>query len=954
MKYSELASLYSKLESTTKRLEKTEILSSFLNKIKHEKNKEIIYLLKGRIFPDYDTRELGISSQLTIKALEKSTGINNKEIVKLWKKLGDLGLVAEQISSKRKQKTLSSTTLTTEKVLENLRKLPELQGKGTVEKKIALISELLTSASSLEIKYLIRTLLSDLRTGTGEGVLRDSIVWSCFDKEDKEAYLIVQEAYDKSNDLALVFEQACKGKKSLQEAEIVPGKPIKVMLAQKVSSIKEAFETVGKPMACFPKGESIFSNPSIKNIESFKEGEFILSSAGKFQRVTKTFDRPYSGKVIKIYPSYLFPFTLTPEHKLMTVKKQFCSWKNRKIVCRPNCQEQKYGCRRNYKKYKVEWTEAGNLAIGDFVLFPKFKEVKSIIRIDLKEFIKDKKIEIKENKIRSYSKIKGTFKSKWINRFVGCSKEFFELMGWYLAEGSFDKHSIKFSLGYKEMKEAERIKELIKNIFDIESKITKIKSVTEIKANSNLVSTFFKESFGNHANNKIIPSFIMYADINDIIEFLKAYIKGDGHKTKENFYTIVTASKNIAYQLILLLSKINILPSVGKYKNMGLGDIIYRVNVFGKQINILEQESHQTKTNHQRFFEDENFFYIPIRKIQLFDYNGVVFNLETEDNTYVSSAIVHNCEYKYDGFRMLINKDEKGNISIFTRRLENVTKQFPEVIDYVRKYVKGKTFVIDSEGVGYEPKTYIYKPFQEISQRIKRKYDIDKLQEKLPVEVNVFDILYYNGKNLLKTPYKERRRLIEKIITEKKFHLVLAKQIISSNEEEIEKFYKQALKDKQEGLMFKNLEAEYKPGARVGYMVKFKPEDKDFDLVITGAEYGTGKRAGWLTSFDVSCRDNSKLLEIGKVSTGLKEKEEQGLSYKEMTSKLKPLIQEASGRHVYVKPEIVVTVTYQNIQKSPTYTSGFALRFPRFTRLRPDRSKEDIATLNEIKRDYNK
>ena len=246
MKYLELAELYSNLEKTTKRLEKTEILSSFLKKIKHQDLK-IIYLLKGRIFPDYDTREIGISSQLTIKALSKSTGVNDKEIIKLWKKLGDLGLVAESLIEKNKQKTLESKELTTEKVLENLRKLPELTGKGTVEKKISLISELITSSNSLEAKYLTRTLLSDLRIGIGDGVLRDAIVWSCFEKEDKEAYKLVQEAYDKTTDFALVFEKACKGKKELEETNLEPGKPVKVMLFLKVKDFKEGFEVVGKP-----------------------------------------------------------------------------------------------------------------------------------------------------------------------------------------------------------------------------------------------------------------------------------------------------------------------------------------------------------------------------------------------------------------------------------------------------------------------------------------------------------------------------------------------------------------------------------------------------------------------------------------------------------------------------------------------------------------------------------
>jgi len=104
-------------------------------------------------------------------------------------------------------------------------------------------------------------------------------------------------------------------------------------------------------------------------------------------------------------------------------------------------------------------------------------------------------------------------------------------------------------------------------------------------------------------------------------------------------------------------------------------------------------------------------------------------------------------EYKYDGFRMLINKDKKGKIRIFTRRLDNVSNQFPEVVEYVKKQVKGKTFIIDAEAVGFDPQTKHYKPFQAISQRIRRKYNIEELQKKLPVEVNIFD----NNKKLTKT-----------------------------------------------------------------------------------------------------------------------------------------------------------------------------------------------------------
>ncbi|MBM3234307.1 ATP-dependent DNA ligase [Candidatus Pacearchaeota archaeon] len=561
MKYLELAKLYSELENEPSRLKKTEILAEFLRKLKQEKNLEIIYLLKGRIFPDYDTREIGISTQLAIKALSKSTGISDEEIIKLWKKIGDLGEVAFELVQRKKQSTLLKTNLTTEKVLENLKKLPELEGKGTVDRKISLISELLASASSLEAKYLTRTLLSDLRTGTAEGVLRDAIVWACLDKENKQDFFLVQEAYDTSTDFAEVFERAVKGKKALEESELEPGKPVKVMLYLKVKDIKEGFETVGKPAAI---------------------------------------------------------------------------------------------------------------------------------------------------------------------------------------------------------------------------------------------------------------------------------------------------------------------------------------------------------------------------------------------------------EYKYDGFRMMINKEKSGKIRIFTRRLEEVTKQFPEVSEYVKKYVKGESFILDSEAVGFNPKTKKYKPFQEISQRIKRKYDIKKLEKELPVEINVFDILYYNGKSLIKLPFKERTELVRKIIKPEKFKLVPSEQIITDDENKAEKFYQEALKEGEEGVMIKSLNAPYKPGARVGYGVKLKPSENEFDLVIVKAEYGTGKRAGWLTSYTVACRKDSELLEIGKVSTGLKEKSSQGLSFEEVSKKLKKLVISEHEREVQVKPEIVVTVTYQDIQKSPSYSSGFALRFPRFTALREDRSIRDIATIEEIERDYKK
>ena len=151
--------------------------------------------------------------------------------------------------------------------------------------------------------------------------------------------------------------------------------------------------------------------------------------------------------------------------------------------------------------------------------------------------------------------------------------------------------------------------------------------------------------------------------------------------------------------------------------------------------------------------------------------------------------------------------------------------------------------------------------------------------------------------------------------------------------------------------MIKTLDAQYQQGRRVGYIVKMKPQANDLDLVITGGEYGSGKRAGGITSYIVACNKNGEYVNVGKVSSGLKEKESEGMTYEEMDKLLQPLILEEKGKVVRVKPKVVVAVTYQNIQKSPNYDSGYAMRFPRIVSYRPDKHAKDIATIEEIEKE---
>ncbi|MBW3013581.1 DNA ligase, partial [Candidatus Woesearchaeota archaeon] len=194
-----------------------------------------------------------------------------------------------------------------------------------------------------------------------------------------------------------------------------------------------------------------------------------------------------------------------------------------------------------------------------------------------------------------------------------------------------------------------------------------------------------------------------------------------------------------------------------------------------------------------------------------------------------------------------------------------------------------------------------------------------------------------------------------KILHSKKKKFVIVDQLVTDDEEKAKKYYDDALDVGHEGVMFKNLQSPYQPGSRVGHMVKFKPVMEPFEVVIVGAEWGTGKRSGWLTSYNIACRDeNGEFLEVGKVSTGLKEKKEEGLSFEEMTKILKSLVMKERGRHVTVDPQIVIEVAFGEIQKSPTYSSGYALRFPRITRIREDRGPNDCTTLKEVKDAYKK
>jgi DNA ligase-1 len=579
MDYLELAKAYDKLEKTTKRLEKTDILSKLIKKTPKQDLKQLMYLLKGKVFPIYDERKIGVSSKIAIKALSQTTGTSATKIESLLRKKGDLGLVAEEILLTNKQKTLFNQKLTIKKVFENIAKLADMQGPGTVNRRIQLVSELFSNAQPLEARYITRTLLEVLRIGVAEGTIRDSLLWAFFPKKV---------SYDQEN----------------QQIDL--------------------------------------------KVE-----------------------------------------------------------------------------REEYNKLVDQIQHAYNMS-NDFA---------------------EVALALKDNKLKSLKKIKLSL-AKPINPMLAVKTE----------------------------------------------------SITEA-----------------------------YDELGD--------------------------------------------------------EILW--------------------------------------------------------------------EFKLDGFRGQIHKLGKDKYEIYTRRLEKVTRQFKELIPILEKHIKADNYILDSELVGYDPKTKTPRPFQYISQRIKRKHNIEEVAKKFPVEINVFDILYLNNKNLMDKPQIERRKILKSIVKEQKQKIILAKSLLTKDPKKVEAFYKNSLKIGNEGLMAKKLDKPYTPGRHVKGWLKLKPIKEPLDLVITGAQWGEGKRTSTFSSFILSCKSDHKFLEIGKVGTGIKEKDAK-LTFASLTKMLTPLVEKKKGNLVTIKPKVVVEVNYEEIQKSPTYNSGYALRFPRVIQIRYDKSPQTANDIKDVKRIYSK
>jgi DNA ligase-1 len=305
-------------------------------------------------------------------------------------------------------------------------------------------------------------------------------------------------------------------------------------------------------------------------------------------------------------------------------------------------------------------------------------------------------------------------------------------------------------------------------------------------------------------------------------------------------------------------------------------------------------------------------------------------------------------ETKYDGARLQVHK-LGDDVRLYSRRLENLTDALPEIVDYVRQSVKADSAILDSECIATDPKTGRPVPFQNILTRLRRIYDVEEKKKLFPLFLRPFDILYVNGESTIDKPFIERRQILELTVVPLDETCKPALAVITSDVKAAKDLFEESIRSGNEGLMAKDLNATYTPGVRGKKMVKIKEVLDTLDLAIISAEWGHGRKAGWLTSFEVAAydEDSDRYVVLGKVASGFSDEQLQ-----EMTEKLKPLIIAEQGRIVDVRPDVIVEVKFQEIQKSLIYSSGYALRFPRLVRVRDDLSPEEVNTFSRVMNIY--
>jgi DNA ligase-1 len=304
-------------------------------------------------------------------------------------------------------------------------------------------------------------------------------------------------------------------------------------------------------------------------------------------------------------------------------------------------------------------------------------------------------------------------------------------------------------------------------------------------------------------------------------------------------------------------------------------------------------------------------------------------------------------EMKLDGARVQIHmqrQNRQARIRIFSRRLTDVSASLPDVIKLVEAHVDARSCILEGEVLAEGPDGRPY-PFQHLMRRFRRVRNVDEMVREIPVTLYLFDLLMHDDEVLIDASYSSRRERLDAL----RGDIALVKQLVTTDSSAADSFFDESIKAGHEGLVAKRVESTYQPGKRGKAWLKIKRAMETLDLVIIAAEWGTGRRHKWLSDYHLAARDpeTGEYHMLGKTFKGLTDAE-----FEDITHRLLELKIEQRGGVVNVHPRIVVEVEYDEIQQSPTYKSGMALRFARIKRLRYDKDPSQSDPIQRVQELY--
>lgn len=377
---------------------------------------------------------------------------------------------------------------------------------------------------------------------------------------------------------------------------------------------------------CVAEGTNVvYGDGDYKKIEDIRVGDILRGSI-----VTRTHVKRHEGMVVRVKPMYFDSVVFTPEHEVLVREGESVGKNGRRILTNRIMWKKVidlHPARQRQKKH-------------DYLMVPK-SEKEGETYIDMWGYVK--------NTGKSSRRTKSLYLSK-----TKVTEEFAEFCGWYCAEGFVSKEEVNFSLGSHEKENIARICELaIKLGFCSKTRVkqnSKYKSVSVVVVSSRILSRMLVANFGRGAENKRIPQFIVNARLSVVKSFIDAYIKGDGH-VHGKVTSVTSVSERMIRQLQLLLLRLGILSTL-MFRKGGHGRILGR-DVSLRPAFILAFFDREWKC--ARFFEDDNYFYVPVRSVTVEQYSGNVYDLETSFGVFFVPFVVHNCAFNRP-VRKLVDK----------------------------------------------------------------------------------------------------------------------------------------------------------------------------------------------------------------------------------------------------------------------------------------------------------